>query len=217
MLRISGLPILALTISALLLAALLGGGGNLLDLAVMDRAQTARAGSPQLTGFVVAFTQLGGAAVTLGVAAIAVLLLSLRRRFGRAALLAATVLAVRLLVDRPRPPLELLPIMPHSLAFPSGHAANSMATYLAVAILAVAPIHRRPAVVAAAILSLLIGLSRVWLGVHWPSDVIGGWALGLLAAGLAVAVGQKSGAVRLEPQHEVVGGHGSAAGEDQPT
>jgi undecaprenyl-diphosphatase len=38
----------------------------------------------------------------------------------------------------------------------------------------------RPAVAAAVLLSLMIGISRVMLGVHWPSDVVGGWAFGLL-------------------------------------
>jgi membrane-associated phospholipid phosphatase len=39
---------------------------------------------------------------------------------------------------------------------------------------------RRPAAVAAILLSILIGASRVMLGVHWPSDVVGGWSFGLL-------------------------------------
>ena len=66
-------------------------------------------------------------------------------------------------------------------SFPSGHAANSMIFYLALALVLTAGTRwHRPAAVAALLLSLLIGTSRVMLGVHWPSDVVGGWAFGLL-------------------------------------
>ena len=65
-------------------------------------------------------------------------------------------------------------------SFPSGHATSSMIFYLTLA-LAIAPRGwRRAAATGAILLSLLIGLSRVMLGVHWPSDVVGGWCFGLL-------------------------------------
>jgi len=66
-------------------------------------------------------------------------------------------------------------------SFPSGHANSSMIFYLAVALALTAGTRwERPAAAAAVLLSLLVGISRVMLGVHWPSDVIGGWAFGLL-------------------------------------
>jgi undecaprenyl-diphosphatase len=64
------------------------------------------------------------------------------------------------------------------MAFPSGHSANAMAVWLAVALLAAPERLRVPAVAAALAVALLVGLSRLVLGVHWPSDVAGGWALG---------------------------------------
>jgi undecaprenyl-diphosphatase len=71
----------------------------------------------------------------------------------------------------------------HSLSFPSGHAANSMLVLLTVALLVARPGRERQWAVAAALsLSFLIGVSRVMLGVHWPSDVVAGWAYGSLWA-----------------------------------
>lgn len=84
-------------------------------------------------------------------------------------------------IARPRPELEAHLVVVKTSSFPSGHAAGSMIFYLTLA-LALVPEGpwRRRAVAGAVILSLLVGLSRVMLGVHWPSDVIGGWSFGLL-------------------------------------
>lgn len=80
---------------------------------------------------------------------------------------------------RPEEHLRLVEV--HYQSFPSGHAANSMIVYLGLALLAFDdPAHRKWAAAAGVLLSLLIGLSRPMLGVHWPSDVIAGWAFGLL-------------------------------------
>jgi undecaprenyl-diphosphatase len=87
----------------------------------------------------------------------------------------------KLLTGTPRPPIAGEVMSDASLSFPSGHAANSMITYVAIALLVpVAQRNRAIAVVLAISLSIVIGLSRVVIGVHWPSDVIGGWAFGLL-------------------------------------
>lgn len=80
---------------------------------------------------------------------------------------------------RPEDPLPLVEL--HSLSFPSLHATNSIVVYLTLALLVARPGRERQwAVTAAALLSFLIGVSRVVLGVHWPSDVVAGWAFGLL-------------------------------------
>ncbi|MFI5026560.1 MAG: bifunctional DedA family/phosphatase PAP2 family protein, partial [Solirubrobacterales bacterium] len=97
------------------------------------------------------------------------------------ALIAFFVPVIKTLTDRPRPPDQLISV--HSPAFPSGHAAHStLYTWLAItlALRVVPEIKRRSAVIAAGILlTALIGLTRVYLRVHWLSDVTSGWALGV--------------------------------------
>ena len=93
---------------------------------------------------------------------------------------------------RLRPEEHLRMVEVHYRSFPSGHASNSMIAYLAIALLAFDdPAHRRWAVAAALLLSLLIGLSRPMLGVHWPSDVIAGWAFGLFWTLLVVGLSSR--------------------------
>lgn len=133
------------------------------------------------------FTQLGGwiPLTVIGVGAVIALAIKRKRR---AALLLVMLFVGRMAVElhkllsgTPRPPIAAEVLQDASLSFPSGHAANSMITYLAIALLLPIPQRYRPAAVIFAIsLSIVIGLSRVILGVHWPSDVIGGWAFGLL-------------------------------------
>ena len=84
-------------------------------------------------------------------------------------------------VARVRPDLEPHLVVVKTSSFPSGHATSSMVFYLALALaLTAGKSWHRQAAAAAILLSLLIGASRVMLGVHWPSDVVGGWAFGLL-------------------------------------
>jgi undecaprenyl-diphosphatase len=84
-------------------------------------------------------------------------------------------------IARPRPALDTHLVVVKTSSFPSGHATSSMIFYLSVALALTAGTRwHRAAVAGAILLSLLIGASRVMLGVHWPSDVIGGWAFGML-------------------------------------
>ncbi|MBK8175032.1 MAG: phosphatase PAP2 family protein [Rhodospirillales bacterium] len=84
--------------------------------------------------------------------------------------------------DRPRPELVPHAVEVFTLSFPSGHAMLSAATYLTLgALLArVQPQWRIKAylLVSAVVLTVLIGCSRVYLGVHWPTDVLAGWCAG---------------------------------------
>lgn len=176
------LPAAALIL--LWLTALLCGGASLpLDTTVLDWLHpTDRDGIVDLAW---AITWLGDGVVLIPVAAVAVVFLVARRRGGDALALIAATASVRLLVTaqkgwfgHTRP--DVFQWMPESSpGFPSGHAANSLITWVALAMLLTGS--RRVIAVALA-LSALVGASRVVLGVHWPSDVIGGWALGALAA-----------------------------------
>lgn len=106
-----------------------------------------------------------------------------------AALLVASlgVQLIKALVDRARPPLgdpgvtALVPL-PHDASFPSGHAASAFAAAGVVALL-----HRRLRLPVLA-LAALVAVSRVYLGVHYPLDVLAGAAVGLTIAWAAVAL-----------------------------
>lgn len=84
-------------------------------------------------------------------------------------------------IARARPDLEPHLVVVRTSSFPSGHATSSMIFFLTIALALTARTRwHRVAAGAAVVLSLFIGTSRVMLGVHWPSDVVGGWAFGAL-------------------------------------
>lgn len=157
-------------------------------------------GRPALVVTARAFTGLGSAWVAIPVALGAVaLLLWLGRR--REAVIAFLVIAVgRLLVEaqkyavarlRPEDEVHLVPVSTPS--FPSGHSANSMILCLTLAILLFGRTRwRHPAIAVALLLSVCIGLSRLMLGVHWPTDVIGGWTFGLLWVLVALPLAERA-------------------------
>ncbi len=144
-------------------------------------------------------TSLGGVLlrnlIALGVV-VALLFLRLRRE---AVLLTATIAGgwilntlVKLAVGRPRPL-----IVPHLTeaggeSFPSGHSFNSAVVYIAIALAFAAMSPRRSVrwtlIAVAVLLSMTVAFTRVWLGVHFPSDVAAGWLGGAGWAFLATAI-----------------------------
>jgi len=134
-------------------------------------------------------TSLGGATVLvlLSVGAIGYLLMN--RRWRAALFVTVSVAggslisaALKEIFDRPRPDLLPHAVEVTSASFPSGHAMLAMTTYLTLgAVLAEVEERRRFKVYVllwAALLALLVGLSRIYLGVHWPTDVLAGWCVG---------------------------------------
>lgn len=134
-------------------------------------------------------TALGGVTVMVLVTTVAVLAFLMHRRRWHAAILAGTVIladlsseGLKLLYDRPRPDLVPHGSYVYSASFPSGHSTLSAATFLTLAtLIASLEPNRATKVMVYALamgLVLAIGISRVYLGVHWPSDVLAGWSLG---------------------------------------
>jgi undecaprenyl-diphosphatase len=101
-------------------------------------------------------------------------------------------IATKHLVGRPRP--DLVPHLDqvYSSSFPSGHSSLSPIVYFTLAGIVAAGEGSRAAKVlllaVSALLVLAIGASRVYLGVHWPSDVLAGWAIGTAVAIMATLV-----------------------------
>ena len=92
-------------------------------------------------------------------------------------------------INRLRPDENPHLVATYNLSFPSGHSANAMMIYLCLALLL--PRERRgPWIAAALVIAGLVGLSRMMLGVHWPSDVVGGWSYGAIWTLLLVTADQ---------------------------
>ncbi|MFV0442659.1 MAG: phosphatase PAP2 family protein [Planctomycetaceae bacterium] len=161
------------------------------------------------------FTALGGVGLiaTLTGAALGVLLLEGKSR-GLGLLIAAVVggfilsNTLKWIVDRPRPNLVPKESYVYTSSFPSGHSMLAASTYLTIGAL-LARMHAGAAtkayfIILATLLTVAVGISRVYLGVHWPTDVLAGWTIGgcwalicwIVAGGL-----QNSG--RLEPDTTV--------------
>jgi len=141
------------------------------------------------------FTALGSAALLSLITCCAIGYLAAVRKYrlagfvalstGLGAALGATL---KTLLARPRP--EIVPhlVEVQSLSFPSGHAMNSAIIYLTLAVLLARGQQSRAVqiylICVAIALVLLVGSSRAYLGVHWPSDILAGWTIGAIWAAL---------------------------------
>jgi undecaprenyl-diphosphatase len=182
----------ALSRRALLLAGLALGWGAMLwlgtgvaDHEVLDALYAG--GDSARTTFALIVTRFGDPDTLLLVTGLVALLLIARREIRPAALLLGISLSGRALVDlqkwwiaRPRPDAHLHLVGTRTDSFPSGHAASAVMVWMTLALLIPREARwRRPALFAAALASILAGVSRPMLGVHYPSDVVAGWCFGL--------------------------------------
>jgi membrane-associated phospholipid phosphatase len=214
-------PTLYLLACAVVLAAALVGVGWVLAKVVHDdgigRADTgvsrwlAGERNPDLTDATVFTSEFGG---TLTVAALAVLAVAFAalvwRRWREPMLVAVAVagevgifLLVTLLVDRERPPVRHLDEAPPTSSFPSGHTAATIALWGALAVLANerarSAVVRNLFLVLAFVVPLLVASSRMYRGMHFLSDVLGGIVLGglwLLATVHGIRLGVAHWAIR---------------------
>jgi undecaprenyl-diphosphatase len=142
-----------------------------------------------LTHAVGDITALGGTTVLSLMTVLATIYLLLARQRAIAAFMFASIVGgwiasagLKLGVARPRPDIVPHLVEVHDLSFPSGHAMLSAVTYLTLgALLSRAEKYRSTRIFllgTGILLTLMIGMSRIYLGVHYPTDVLGGWCAG---------------------------------------
>lgn len=189
---------LALLAGFLLLAGSLGRPAiSALDANVQMAVESAR--NPALTPWVVGVTDLGDFAAAVTVIAVTLAAAIATRRWAVAVLVPVVVGIGRLwatvaqdAILRARPPQSsALIALPGTPAFPSAHSITAMLLYGAIALLLWRASARRwqraLVVVVSGSLVAAVGLSRIYLGAHWPTDVLGAWLLG--GAWLAICCG----------------------------
>lgn len=134
-------------------------------------------------------TALGGFTILTGLTISAIGFMLLHRRYRLSLLTLAAVLggmqasaSLKHLFGRPRPDLVPHEVLVTSASFPSGHAMMAAVVYLTLGVLIARTQRRRRVrlyiVTLSLIVAVAVGVSRVYLGVHWPTDVLAGWALG---------------------------------------
>jgi len=173
-----------------------------------------------LTDAVLNFSALGSTAVTVLIISVVALFLLLDRRPRQAMLVVGVATAasiglrlLKLSIGRERPTIVEHIEVVGGLSFPSGHTLIAAVLYPTLGMLIASNLRDRHLKVyvfaIAAMLALLVGFSRVYLGVHYPSDVLGGWLLGLA---FAVAAGMVIRA--LKQQHIVERPPGETSGDE---
>ena len=157
-------------------------------------------------------TALGGVTVLTLVTIVVVGFLLISGKRGAAILMVVAVVgglligtAIKHFVNRPRPPREFQSAYVFTASFPSGHSMLSAVTYLTLGALLAQVVERRVLklyiISVAVLVTFLVGLSRVYLGVHWPTDVLAGWTAGLVWALICLIVAhelQRRGAIERE-------------------
>ena len=202
-----------------------GSGWSAVDLGLDRAARSVR--SPSATPLLLALTAAAAEVVGLASLAVGVVVLVLRRRRVEALRLVAMAgaswilaIVVKDVVDRPRPPASLWLLRPDPTgSFPSGHDTTATVIVVVVMMMLAGTGAVRGWLTAAAIVfALAVGVSRVYLGDHYPTDVLGSY-LAVAAASLLVRAAFEvapvhrwvARVVRQPPLHEAPGRHGVPA------
>jgi undecaprenyl-diphosphatase len=157
-------------------------------------------------------TALGGVTVLTLVTLAVVGFLLIDHKRGAAALVVVAIVGglvigstIKHFVNRPRPPRQYQAAYVFTASFPSGHSMLSAVTYLTLGALLAQVTRRRVLKLyilsIAVLVTFLVGLSRVYLGVHWPTDVLAGWTAGLVWSLVCLIVAhelQRRGAIERE-------------------
>lgn len=214
--RVLLLPLAGLVAFTLVASQLTEGVLESGDLAALDPpvSEVAAAARGTVTTGLAQYVTLLGSEASIGLLTVLILaVLAVRRRWAPFAMLlgtmgvsAAITLGMKQTIARPRPPADLM-LAPADLtySFPSGHTLNSTVLFGLLAGLVVARARtwwgRATAVLAWVAASVAVGLSRVYLGYHWLTDVLAGWsiALALLSAAVAVALVWRPAFLRAPP------------------
>ncbi len=195
-------PVRAATMAALAVCAVvitlsvLGHTGvTVVDRPVLEWVIAHRNGT--LTEFALAFSDFGGTAAMAALAAVACAALAGQRRWrsmlavvAASAGAAVVVTVIKQLVGRNRPPVADRLVTETNQAYPSGHSLGCLVVVGIVVVVAVhlrSPAARRTVYTIAAFFVAAVGVSRLYLGVHWPTDVLGGWSLGGLWLAICLA------------------------------
>ncbi|MGF1553299.1 MAG: phosphatase PAP2 family protein, partial [Paracoccaceae bacterium] len=193
---------------ALLAAVMALGRTDALDRAAVAAAAEARAAHPWIGYVARDLTALGGRTLLAAFAATLAALLWAEGRRREAVFLALAMAgalslgsAAKALFGRPRPDAAFACVAETGTSFPSAHATQAAAAWPLFAALLLARRGRGRGVVAVAALlaALTVALSRVVLGVHYPSDVVAGLALGAAWACAALAIAHRLAAARDRP------------------
>lgn len=180
------------------------GGGFAFDAPLLAWFRQLR--SPLLDAVFLPITALGYAWGVIPASVLLVLVLLGLRRWRAAAFAATAMLGTAALnqtlkhgLDRSRPDPALAHVLEHSPAFPSAHAMGSMALACVVIWLAWPTRWRWPVAAGMLLFALLVGVSRMYLGVHHPSDVLAGW---LAATAWVALVARVAGMVPAPRAHD---------------
>lgn len=178
-----------------------------------------RFATPTLDTWIALATTLGGLLALPGIAAIIGGLRLLKQSGGAVFFILAVGgasglnLVAKAFFQRVRPHLWQSPAPEFDYSFPSGHAMLSMAMAAVLITLAWPTRLRWPALVLGSLAVLVIGLSRLYLGVHFPSDVLAGWCASLLwVTGIYMTLTSRSGII-----FESRGGAGEVSGTGEET